>query len=223
MPVFGVIAGATSIALAAAVFSASPASAEHYVGFDPAGDMVVDSTNGVVVAEKHRDGDIKKVLVRFLPHRLNIRVSYYKLRSPRQGGSGVFLMGFIRTDRRAMPGPYLGAPGGPWQWEAAVGPGKPRMGILDAMTEEDYQCYRSGGSRDQGMKARIDYRDDFVFVSYPRHCIAGFGSHVRPRWVRLSAASASHGGYFDHWIAPNDRTFPSWRHAFYATPRLHAG
>lgn len=223
MPVLRVIAGATTAALAATALLAAPTLAESYVGFDPARDMVTDSPNGVVVAKKHHDGDIQKVVVRHRPHRLAIRVNYHKLRSPQHGGSGVFLMGFIRTNRRAMPGPYLGSPGGPWQWEAAIRKGKnPSMGILDAMTEEDYQCYRSGGSPGQGMEARINYREDFVWVSYPRHCIAGYGSHIRPRWVRLSVASESRG-YFDHWIAPNDITFPSWRHAFYATPRLHAG
>ena len=226
MAVFGVIAGATTAALAAAVLWGPPAQAGHYVGFDPAGDMVTDSTSGVVVASKHHDGDIQKVVVRHLPHHLTIRVTYYKLRSPQHGGSGVFLMGFIRTNLRARPGPFLGVRG-PWQWEAAITSGRnPRMGILDALTEEDFQCFRSGGSPAQGMKARINYRKDFVFVSYPRHCIAGFGSNIRPRWVRVSVASAVRGssnGYWDHWIAPNDITFPSYHHAFYATPRLYAG
>ncbi len=229
MAVFGVIAAATTAALAAVVLWAPPAEADHYVGFDPAGDMVTDSPSGVVDAPKHHDGDIRQVVVRHLPHHLTIRVNYYKLRSPRHGGDGVFLMGFIRTNPQAMPGPFLGHPGGPWQWEAAISSGRnPRMGILDALTEEDFQCFRSGGSPAQGMKARINYREDFAFASYPRHCIGGFGGAAphQPRWVRVSVASASRGssnGYWDHWIAPNDITFPSFHHAFYATPRLHPG
>ena len=201
MPIFGVIAGATSAALAAAVLWAPPAQAEHYVGFDPAGDMVTDSAGGVVVAEKHRNLDIRKVVVRHLPHRLTIYVKFNRLLSPEHGGGGERLMGFIRTNPRAMPGPFLGHPGGPWQWEVSFGRGKPAMGILDALTEEDFQCFASGGSPDQGMKARINYREDFIFVSYPRHCIAGFGSTIRPRWVRVSVASLGQG-----LLRPLDRT-----------------
>jgi hypothetical protein len=73
-------------------------------------------------------------------------------------------------------------------------------------------------------------RKDFAFVAYPRHCIAGFNSNIRPRWVRVSVASAVRSAsrsasrvYWDHWIAPDNRTFPSYRHAFYATPRLYPG
>lgn len=225
MPVFRAIAGVTTAALAATVLWAQPARADRYVGFDPARDMVTGAPPGVVVKPNHRDGDIRKVVVRYLPHRLTVRVTYFQLRSPRNGGSGVFLMGFIRTNPRAMPGPFLGEPGGPWQWEAAISSNHPpRMGILDALTEEDFQCFRSGGSDSQGMEARINYRKDFAFVSYPRHCIGGFGGAAphQPRWVRLSVASAGRGGW-DHWIAPNDITFPSFHHAFYATPRLYPG
>jgi hypothetical protein len=75
----------------------------------------------------------------------------------------------------------------------------------------------------EGMTAKINYRENFIFVSYPRRCIhPDTHSGIRPRWVRVSVSSFG-DGYFDHWIKPNDITFPSWPEAYYPMPRLYPG
>jgi hypothetical protein len=224
MPVVGLVAGTTATALAAGVLWMSPAQAQHYARSDPAGDMVTDNRTGVVLAPKHHNLDIRNVSVRFRPHHLTIRVTFYKLRSPRHGGGNAALVGFIRTNRWAMP--YQTFRDGPWQWEVRFfrqHPYKPTMvGILDALEQEDYKCFAGLRSDQEGIRAAINYRKNFIFVSYPRRCIAGSGSHIRPRWVRVSA-SAFGDGYYDHWIAPNHLTYPSWSRAFYPMPRLYPG
>src|SRR5690348_12230694 len=103
----------TAAALAAAVLIAAPGHAQHYVGTDPAGDMVKDSTHGVVVAPHHHNLDIRRVVVRHRPHRITIRMKYKALHWPKHGA--IVAMGFIRTNAAAMPFP--GTRGGPYQWE----------------------------------------------------------------------------------------------------------
>jgi hypothetical protein len=224
MSVFGVIAVETTALLAATALWVAPAQAERFAGADPSGDMVTESADGIVVAAHHHNLDIRTVVIRHRAHRLTIRVKYEELRMTRHREA--VLMGFLRTNRSAMP--YSNLRDGPYQWEVRFTRRwrhRPEMiGILDAENEEDWNCFASFGSPLEGMRARINYRKNFIFASYPRRCIRPFHgpSGIRPKWIRASVSSFG-DGYFDHWIKPNDITWPYWPKAFYATPRLYPG
>jgi hypothetical protein len=225
MKVIGFVAGATTTVLAAGVLSVSPVQAQQYGRHDPAHDMVTNSATGVVVVRHHHNLDMRKVIVRFRPHHLTIRMRFDNLRSPRHGGGDASLVGFIRTNRLAMP--YQDFGDGPWEWEVQFDrrhPYKPNeIGIYDALEPGNvYICFARIGFSQQGMRATVNYRKNVIFVSFPRRCIAPYAGGPRARWVRVSASS-SVGRYYDHWIAPNRSTdYTSWEAAFY-TPRLYPG
>jgi len=220
-----VIGLSTTAALAAVLLGAAPVQAQHYVQHDPAGDMVTDSSSVVVVAPRHHNLDIRRVGVRHLPHRINIRVTYEALHWPERGE--LVATGFIRTNPAAMPFPGTGD--GPYEWEVDFtrhwGHRPEMVGVTDASDEEASICWSSFGSPLQGMRAKISFRDKVIFVSYPRRCVSPlYNLTPRPRWIRVSVSSfAPLDGFFDHWVKPTDRTFPRYTKAFYPTPRLYPG
>lgn len=218
-----VIGVPTTAASAVLLLGAAPVQAQHFVGYDPAGDMVVNSNYVAVPAPRHHNLDIKRVSVRHLPHRIAIRVTYKALHWPKHGE--LVATGFIKTNPAAMPFPGTGD--GPYEWEVDFtrhwGHRPAMVGVTDASDEEASTCWSSWGSPLQGMKGTISFRDNVIFVSYPRRCVSPFYSVTpRPHWIRVSVSSFA-DGFFDHWVKPTHRLWPNYKKAFYPTPRLYPG
>jgi hypothetical protein len=151
---------------------------------------------------------------------VTIRVRTRDLFAPRQPAS-IGVQGFILVNPQARPGE-----GRAWRWEASFRTSRPHkvfFGILDAEHEESLGCF-SRRNRPI-LRSELQFRNNVVFASFPRKCIAPEGSGIRPRWVRVSVSADAFLGrgreYDDAWLTPvNSSNDPD---AVHYTPRLRPG
>ena len=166
--------------------------------------------------------------VRHTAHFVSIRVRTRALTRPRHNEQ-FNLFGFVKVNRRAQPSESAA-----WTWEVEFDKQRPRQGdrmfILDATHQEEFGCT---GYNDAGLKARANYKRDWVTVLIPRRCLvlAEANPNVRPQWVRLSLSAFHSRGnyrrqYYDNLRAPAGVAFGDQFNSDYdrwLTPRLYAG